>query len=441
VTENSRKYFRIFRARNDEVNMRPPENLLRNREYIGFLLANLLWTLGSRALVVVIGFQLYELTKRPLDLGWLGAVEAIPALTLILYGGHFADVHPRRRTLLGARLVAVLLVLGLCVVSLEGMARTVPALFAVAFLFACTKAFADPAAAGIEGEIVPRASAIQSGTLLGGTFQFAAIAGPAAAGLIYALAGAATAYSVVTLCFAGSLLAILPVRPRPAPHSGVGVGAITRIREGIAYVFADQVLVGSMALDLFAVFFGGAVALLPVFATDILHVGALGFGLLTAAPAIGSLAMMLLAIRVPPSRKAGPVFLLAVTGFGLCMILFGLSENFVWSLALLCLSGACDGLSVIVRRAVLRLKAPPEMRGRIAAVSTVFIGSSNELGAFESGLAADLFGTARSVWLGGIMTLAVVAYAAWRLPALRHLDLADAQTAPEAGRGPLKRAA
>jgi MFS family permease len=182
-----------------------------------------------------------------------------------------------------------------------------------------------------------------------------------------------------------------------------------------------------MALDLFAVLFGGAIALLPIFATDILNVGATGFGFLNAAPAIGSVTIMLIAMRYPPKRYAGRVFYTAVAGFGCAMIAFGLSENFLLSFALLVIAGMCDGISVVVRRAITRLFAPDAMRGRVSAVSTVFIGSSNELGAFESGMAASVLGTARSVWIGGILTLAVVALAIVKAPKLLNLDLEKAQ--------------
>ena len=191
-------------------------------------------------------------------------------------------------------------------------------------------------------------------------------------------------------------------------------------------MLSNQVLIGSMALDLFAVLFGGAVALLPIFATDILNVGPTGFGLLSAAPAVGSLLTMLVAMRCPPKRYAGRVFHFAVAGFGCSMILFGLSENFLLSLILLMVSGACDGVSVVIRRAITRLMAPDAMRGRVAAVSTVFIGSSNEIGAFESGVAANILGTARSVWIGGVLTLVVVAITALKAPKLLHLDLEKA---------------
>ena len=219
-------------------------------------------------------------------------------------------------------------------------------------------------------------------------------------------------------------LGLLAIERRPLPAVTEQESVGTRIRAGVAFVFADQVLVASMALDLLAVLFGGAIALLPVFATDILRVGATGFGLLNAAPAVGSLAMMLVVLRVPPQRRAGRAFLGSVAGFGMATIVFALSDNIVLSLLALAAAGACDAVSVVVRVAIVRLSAPENMRGRVAAVSSLFIGASNEIGAFESGVAATIFGTRRAVWLGGLLTLAVVAATAWRAPLLARLDLA-----------------
>jgi len=306
-----------------------------------------------------------------------------------------------------------------------------PLLLSVAFLAACVRAFADPAAAALEGQIVSRAAAVQSGVMLGTAFQLMWAAGPAVSGFAYDVSGAVATYGLIAAVCAYSALAMFSVNRRPLPPIHEEVSAWQSIRDGIKYVFSNQILIGSMALDLFAVLFGGAVALLPIFASDILKVGATGFGLLNAAPAIGSLGVMIVALRYPPKRRAGRLLHISVAGFGVSIILFGLSENFLWSLVLLTISGACDGISVVTRRAISRLMVPHAMRGRVAAVSTVFIGSSNEIGAFESGIAASLFGTARSVWLGGVVTLLVVAMTAVKAPRLFNLDLDQAASAPD----------
>ncbi len=409
----------------------PSLSLFSASEYRAFLFTSGAWTFAWRALQVVIGFQIYELTKNPLDLGWLGLLEAIPGLTLVLYGGHHADHHDRRFTVIWGRGALSILSMVLAIVPLIGGVNSMPLLLGVAFLAACVRAFADPAAAALEGQIVPRDAAVQSGVMLGTAFQLMWAAGPAVSGFAYDISGAVGTYGLIAAVGAYSTLAMFFVDKRPLPPVHEEVGAWQSIRDGIKYVFSNQVLIASMALDLFAVLFGGAVALLPVFASDILKVGATGFGLLNAAPALGSLVVMIFALRYPPKHRAGRLLHIAVAGFGVSIILFGLSENFLLSFVLLTMSGVCDGISVVTRRAINRLMVPHAMRGRVAAVSTVFIGSSNEIGAFESGFAASIFGTARSVWLGGLLTLFVVATTAVKAPKLFNLDLEKAASAPD----------
>ena len=424
----------MFMADNKRSNQKsgsPLSLLFSTPEYRAFLFTNGAWTFAWRALQVVIGFQIYELTKNPLDLGWLGLLEAIPGFTLVLYGGHHADRHDRRFTIIWGRGALAILAAILAAVPLSGGANSMPLLLGVAFVAACVRAFADPAAAALEGQIVPREAAVQSGVMLGTAFQLMWAAGPAVSGLMYDVSGAGGTYGVIAAVCTYSALAMFWVGKRPLPPVHEEIGAWQSIRDGIKYVFSNQILVGSMALDLFAVLFGGAVALLPIFASDILKVGATGFGLLNAAPALGSLGVMIIALRNPPRRHAGRLLHISVAGFGISIIFFGLSENFLLSFVLLTISGACDGVSVVTRRAISRLMVPHAMRGRIAAVSTVFIGSSNELGAFESGFAASIFGTARSVWLGGLLTLFVVAMTAVKAPKLFNLDLDQAASDPD----------
>jgi len=401
-------------------------SLLANAEYRNFWLSSSAWVFASRALAVVVGFQLYALTKNPLMLGWLGLVEAIPALSLVLYGGHYADKHDRRFTIIWSRGFVVLISIFLVAVSMGNDAGTVPLLLLLSFLAGCARAFADPAQAAFEGQIVPRHAAVKSGVLLGGGYQAMCIAGPATAGIAYDFIGPIGVYTVIAVIFAYSTIANFWIEPRPVPKSDKQLNAVQSIHEGITYVLSSPILVGSMALDLFAVLFGGAIALLPIFATDILNVGASGFGLLNAAPAIGALTIMCVSMKYPPKRHAGRLLHIAIAGFGCAMIAFGLSESFILSFMLMVVAGMCDGVSVVVRRAVTRLFAPDAMRGRVAAVSTVFIGSSNEIGAFESGVAAAVLGAARSVWIGGLLTLGVVAFTAIKVPKLLNLDLEKA---------------
>jgi MFS family permease len=237
--------------------------------------------------------------------------------------------------------------------------------------------------------------------------------------------GAGGAYLFAAVLYGLALVALAYVKAKPRPSFTPGEPVWQSVKEGLAFVVQRQVLVGSMALDLFSVLFGGAVALLPVFSSDILQVGPQGLGVLVAAPSIGALGVMLYATRRPPGRGAGRTLLLAVTGFGVCMLVFGLSRNFYLSVGALVFAGLFDGISMVIRKATLRLKAPDHMRGRVGAVSSMFIGASNELGAFESGVTAAWLGTARSVWAGGIVTLLVVGVTAYLAPELRAMDLTD----------------
>lgn len=373
---------------------------------------------------MVLGYQVYELTRNPLSLGILGLVEAIPALSLALYGGHIADRMDRRRilrTTLGALVVCAVLLAILQTANL-GKAQLVM-LYGVVFLAGIARGFAEPAAAALEAQVVPWEILINSSTLMAGCWMTAAVIGPLAGGVAFARFGAAWTFVGVGAFYAIAWIAVTRMAPRPLPTSPPGESVWESVATGVRFVVGNQVMLASMALDLFAVLFGGAIALLPVFARDILHVGPIGLGVLNAAPTTGALLTMLWCSRHPPVRHAGRNLFCAVAGFGVAMIIFALSRSFPLSVAALVLSGVFDGVSVVIRRGILRLLSPNHLRGRIASVSMIFIGSSNELGAFESGVTAALLGTARSVWLGGIVTLIVVAVAALRAPELRRLSL------------------
>ncbi len=401
--------------------MIPPA--LRTGPFPAFLAANALERLASSALTVLLGFQVYTLTRNPLDLGWLGLAEAVPAIGLVLFGGHVADRRPRRRIVLLATAALALLAAALALAT--GGAHALLTLFAAAILTGAINAFADPALSGLEAHVVPAAHILPGLSLLATTGRLATMLGPALGGLAWAAAGPAATYAILAATFLAStaiMAAMVPEAPVPPPPE-TPTPAWRSIREGVAFVFRSEVLLGSMALDLFAVFFGGATALLPVFATDVLDAGPAGFGLLRSAGAAGSLAAAAGAARLLPPRHAGLVLHGVIAGFGLSMIVFGLSCSLPLSIAALFAAGLCDGISVVIRRAILRLASPEAMRGRIAAVKSVFVGSSNELGAFESGVAASLVGAPAAVWGGGLVTLGVVALVAWRAPGLRGLDL------------------
>ncbi len=394
-------------------------------EFRILLLESMFGSLANRALTVVIGYQIYALTKNPLSLGFLGLVEAIPALSLALFGGHVADRSDRRLIVLMARAVGVLCIITFAFFSLEPARFGLLSMYAVVFVAGIARGFGDPAASAFEAQVIPKASYVRSSALLSSVAQGSSILGPALGGIAYDALGVSATYALIAGLLGLSWLCIACLQSKPVPVPDQTESIWQSISQGVRYVFANQVLVGSMALDLIAVLFGGVVALLPVFANDILQVGAKGLGLLSASTSIGTLLVMLIATRYPPTRNAGRNLLLAVAGFGLSIILFAFSRNLLLSMFALALSGAFDGVSMIIRSAIQRVMSPEHMRGRIAAVTWIFIGSSNEIGAFESGFAASLLGVVRSVWIGGLVTLGVVAGSAILAPELRTLRLAD----------------
>jgi MFS family permease len=392
--------------------------------------ANAAVTLASRALAVVLGYKVYDLTGDPLALGGLGLVEAIPSLSLALYGGHIADRNDRRVIL--RITVAGLFMCAMAFVFLEvSQAGQVDlwALYAVIFAAGIARGFAEPAASALEAQVVPWELLVHSSTLMASCWLTAAVIGPLAGGIAYGTVGPAWTYAGIGACYAVTWLCVARITPKPIPVAPTGESVWQSVSAGVRYVAGDQVLLGSMALDLFAVLFGGAIALLPVFAKDILHVGPIGLGVLNAAPTSGALLTMLWATRHPPVKHAGRNLYLAVAGFGVAMIVFALSTSIYVSVIALFMSGVFDGISVVIRRSIMRLMSPEHLRGRIASVGMIFIGSSNELGAFESGVAANLLGTVPSVWIGGVLTLVIVAASASLAPKLRRLSLDPRQAA------------
>lgn len=380
-------------------------------------------TLASRALAVALGFQIYESSREPLALGILGLVEAIPAVGLSLFGGHVADRYDRRSLVLLTRAVSVIAAVAFAALSLNLQVFGLAALYAVVFVAGIARGFADPANTAFEAQVVPR-ELYANASSWGGTMGYVtSILGSTLGGFVYAFLGVTNTYWMIAILFALAVGCMALIKKKPMPPVEQGESIWTSIALGVRYVFSNQILVGSMALDLFAVLFGGAIALLPIFATDILNVGPVGLGFMVAALSAGALIAMVWSTRHPPLKRAGKILLVMVAGFGVSMIVFALSRNFYLSLLALALSGLFDGVSVVIRFTILNLYSPEALRGRIAAVNWIFIGSSNEIGAFESGVAASLLGTVPAVWIGGIVTLLVVAATTMFAPKLRNLDL------------------
>jgi MFS family permease len=393
----------------------------RHRNFRYFLPARFLSTGASEMQAVGVAWQIYALTGRPLDLGLVGLAQFLPGILLFLLAGHTADRVPRRRILAVCYAAFACCSMALMALSLSGL-RTVWPVYAVLLANGVVRAFNTPASQAFIPQLVPEEDFPNAISWGSSVFQAAMGLGPVAGGLIYGFAGspvpvyvgAAAAY-LTGLVLLFNVHVSVPPKPR-------GVSADV-LFEGIRYIWRNPIVLGAISLDLFAVLLGGAVALLPVYAGSILKIGARGLGILRAGPGLGAVLTAILIAHHPLKRKAGAAMLWCVCGFGLMTIVFGLSRNLVLSMAALLLIGACDMVSVIVRHTLVQLRTPDEMRGRVSAVNTVFIGASNEVGQFESGVTAQWLGTVPAVVVGGLGTIAIVALWAKLFPALRKVDM------------------
>lgn len=391
------------------------ETSLRDTPFPRFVCAQTADFLAYNMLTVAVGWQVYELTHSPLSLGLVGLVQFLPQFLLTLVVGHVADQYERRRVVMVCQAV-MLAVAGLLAAGSFTHSLTEPLVLVCACALGAARAFIHPTMSAllptlVEPRLLPRGLALSaSGRQLG------VILGPALGGALYA-AGAGVVYCACVLAFALSITALSGLRPA-ARTTAREPASLRSVLGGIVYIRSRPELLGAISLDLFSVLLGGATALLPVFARDILDTGPLGLGLLRAAPAVGALSMSLLLARFPLRRGVGRIMFAAVAVFGLATVVFGLSRSFPLSLAALAVLGAADMVSVVVRSSLVQLETPDGMRGRVSAVNSVFIGTSNQLGEFESGVTAALFGTVPAVVLGGVCTLVVVGLWMRLFPAL-----------------------
>jgi MFS family permease len=377
-----------------------------------YLSYRIFMTMASLMQSVIVGWQIYAISHNVLWLGFIGLAEVIPQIGISLFAGHYIDLWNRRKIV---NYTTLLLIFGALILLIYSADATyfserfgIIPIFITIFLTGLARGILGPAQVALLGQLVPRNLYANAATWNSANWQVAAVMGPAIGGLIYGFWGIIPAYSLVLGLYTLSFFMIMLIKIGRHEVIETTEGVFTRIRSGINFVFKTPELLGAFTLDMFAVLFGGAVAMLPVFASDILHIGPQGLGLLRACPAIGATLMAFLLMFRPPMRETGKILFICVLGFGLCMIGFGLSKSFILSGLLLILSGAFDNVSVVIRGTILQLYTPDEMRGRVASVNSIFIGSSNELGAFESGVTAKLMGLVPSVVFGGIMTLAVV---------------------------------
>jgi MFS family permease len=370
---------------------------------------------------VAVGWQVYEITKRPLDLGLVGLAQFAPVMLLFLLAGHTVDRFPRNKVLLccysGFALCSGLLL----AISWRG-ARSVLPIYIVVVLLGVVRAFNMPAGRALLPQLVPEEHFPNAVTWNASTFQAATICGPAVGGFLYHFSkGPMVVYGTAVVISVAATLSMLRVRPRVTARRREPT-SLTTVLAGFRYIWEQKIILGSISLDMFAVLLGGAVALLPVYAREILHTGPWGLGLLRSAPGVGAGFMALFLAYKPLRRRVGIIMLWCVAGFGIFTIVFGLSRSLVLSLVSLVLVGASDMVSVVIRGTLVQIATPDEMRGRVSAVDMIFIGTSNELGQFESGLTAQWFGTVPAVVLGGLGTLAIIAIWAWRFPELRKAD-------------------
>ena len=392
--------------------------LLAQRQFMRFWLARIFGVSAHQMLMLAISWHIYELTGSAWDLGLVGLFQFIPALVMALPAGHVIDRLHRGRIFATCMLVLALVAVVLGVATWQAQASR-ELIFVVAWVLGVTRAFQMPAQQAITPLLVPKHLFQRAIALSSTGVEVSVIGGPAIGGVLY-LSGALTVYSVCAVLFTLSMLLTLWVRyEHVVRHNSLSWQSLFA---GVAFVWERKVLLGAISLDLFAVLLGGATALLPIFARDILHVGPDGLGLLRAAPAAGALCMSIVITRWPIQRQVGYKLLAAVAVFGLASSVFGISDSFVLSLAALAVTGAADNISVVTRLTLMQLETPDEMRGRVAAVNGVFIGASNELGEFESGLTAALWGPVASVVAGGVGTVLIAVSWLKLFPALARRD-------------------
>jgi len=406
-----------------------PYAALRIKEFNIFLLMRFVLVFGWSMQFIVIEWEVYSLTKDPLSLGLIGLMEIIPALTMALFAGHIVDQKEKRNLMATCIAAFSLISFGLFlltwprIVSNWSTNTILYSIYGLVFFGGFLRSFFGPTIFSLVALIVPKKIYPNAATWSSSTWQMASVLGPATGGILISKIGVHWTLCLIFGLVMFSLGLVLQVKKKPILNPKIGEAVMESLKEGVRFVFKTKAILGALTLDMVAVLFGGAVALLPIFAQDILKVGSEGFGVMRAAPAIGAFLTMLITAYLPISKNAGMKLLVAVFGFGVCIIVFGLSSIFWISVLALFFSGVTDGVSMVIRQTILQLKTPDHMRGRVASVNSMFVGSSNELGAFESGLTAKLMGTVTAVVFGGTMTLLTVVTTGFVSPSFRKLDL------------------
>ena len=408
---------------------RDPYAALRFKEFNIFLILRFILVFGWSMQFIIIEWQVYTLTKDPLSLGIIGLMEIIPAFSMALFAGHIVDQNEKRNLLMKCIGLFSLISLGLFLLTSPSLEKawsartTLYTIYAFVFMGGLLRAFFGPTIFSLVALIVPKKAYPNAATWNSSTWQMASVLGPAFAGFTINWLGVHWSLCIVFGLVILSFILMFGISKKPILNPKIGEPVMQSLKEGVRFVFKTKAILGALSLDMVAVLFGGAVALLPIFAQDILEVGSEGFGMLRAAPAVGAFMTMLITAYIPISKNAGLKLLVAIFGFGLSIIVFGLSSVFWISVVALFFSGVTDGVSMVIRQTILQLKTPDHMRGRVSSVNSMFVGSSNELGAFESGVTAKLMGTVTAVVFGGTMTLITVLTTGIVSPTFRKLDL------------------
>ena len=397
-------------------------------QYRRLLTGRFCFTMALRMLGTLVGWWLYELTGDPLAMGLIGLAEVIPAISLALYAGHVIDTNEKKNLLLKGVCAYLLGAIILCTLSYffyykngsENM--VIWGIYIVIFCTGIIRAFVGPSFPAILGQIVPKNILQNAITWNQGTFLMASVSGHATGGFCIAAFGVPGTLAVIIILVILSLLNLNQLTKFPIKNTATNKRTLESVKEGLNFVFKTKEVLGALSLDLFAVLFGGAVAMVPIYAKDILKVGAVGFGWLNAASDIGAIIIVVLLTIFPFKKHQGKRLLMAVAGFGIAIIIFGISKLFWLSFSILLISGILDGISVVIRGTIVQLQTPDEMRGRVMSVNSMFINSSNELGQFESGVAARAMGVVPSVVFGGCITLLVVFITWFKAPSLRKME-------------------
>ncbi|TRX38085.1 MFS transporter [Flavobacterium sp. ZT3R18] len=406
-----------------------PYAALRFKEFNTFLLIRFSMVFAWSMQFIIIEWEVYRVTKSALSLGIIGLMEIIPAIAMSLFAGHIVDQNEKKGLLSKCILGFSVISLGLFLITWPKVNTGLPTttilytIYSLVFFGGIVRSFLGPTVFSLLALIVPKKAYSNAATWSSSVWQVGSVVGPAVAGFSILLIGVHWSMSLVLACSLFALILLTQIGKKPILNPKIGEPVMESLKEGVKFVYNNKSILSALTLDMAAVLFGGAVALLPIFALDILKVGPQGFGFLRAAPAVGAILTMFFTAYVPLNKNAGMKLLAAIFLFGVCIIIFGLSTVFWISLLALFFSGVVDGVSMVIRQTILQLKTPDHMRGRVASVNSIFVGSSNELGAFESGLTAKLMGTVTAVVFGGSMTLIIVLFTGLISPEFRKLDL------------------